>query len=220
MPGRHSLYVNAMAIGLLLGSPGDRCGAADPFVGDVPDVRAGIPARSLKLYDEGRELYNSGNTTVGLSKVEQVANAELTAALAQYAAAEAAYFSQKYDLALKYCDRAIRLDDRVWVFWRFRGGANTGLGDFAAAERDHTREIELNPRNKYAHYYRAVAARQAGGGAGRRHRGVYGLREPGHAADGRRTAARERPVARGPGGGGPAPSICTRGTTRGTCCGP
>ncbi|MDH5567963.1 MAG: tetratricopeptide repeat protein [Myxococcales bacterium] len=53
--------------------------------------------------------------------------------------------TQNYDEALRYCNRAIRLDPNNWRAYNNRGLAYLGLGNLEAARSDVERGFEINP---------------------------------------------------------------------------
>jgi tetratricopeptide (TPR) repeat protein len=123
-------------VALLSGPAGYADEAANTVIGVNPRLSEGAYALEFGNYDEGVRL-----TLEGLRS--SVRPADRVGALSNLCAGYVGL--QDYQEALRYCNRALRIDENNWHAYNNRSLAYLGLGNTAAAERDLAKGLEINP---------------------------------------------------------------------------
>ena len=117
-----------------------------------PGLSAGATALQLGNYEQGIRL-----TLAGLSKT--IRPKDLVGALSNLCAGYV--HTRKYDVALGYCNRALRLDSSNWHAYNNRGLANLGLGRYGEARHDVEKGLSLNPTATELHLVDVLVAKAA-----------------------------------------------------------
>lgn len=130
-------WIAVIGVALLSGPAGHAEDSASTVIGVNPRLSEGAYALEFGNYDEGVRL-----TLEGLR--ESVRPSDRVGALSNLCAGYVGL--QDYQAALRYCNRALRIDEKNWHAYNNRSLAYLGLGDTAAAQRDLESGLEINPQ--------------------------------------------------------------------------
>jgi len=108
-------------------------------IGVNPYLAQGADALEFGNYEEGIRL-----TLLGLKATTKPS--DRIGALSNLCAGYVG--TRDYKEALRYCNRALRLDDNHWRAYNNRGLAYLGLGDLKAAQRDVDAGLAINPSGR------------------------------------------------------------------------
>ncbi len=147
-------WIAVTGVALLSGPASHADNGASTIVGVNPRLSEGAYALEFGNYNEGVRL-----TLEGLRA--SVRPSDRVGALSNLCAGYVGL--QDYEAALRYCNRALRMDEKNWHAYNNRSLAYLGLGDTAAAQRDLERGLEINPgaRTLKEVELRVEAAKQA-----------------------------------------------------------
>jgi len=147
-------WIAVAGVALLSGPAGHAEDAATTIIGVNPRLSEGAYALEFGNYNEGVRL-----TLEGLRA--SVRPSDRVGALSNLCAGYVGL--QDYEAALRYCNRALRMDEKNWHAYNNRSLAYLGLGNTAAAQRDLERGLEINPeaRTLKEVELRVEAAKQA-----------------------------------------------------------
>lgn len=134
---RHA-WIAWMGVVLLCGLAGHAEEKATTSLGVNPDLAAGAQALQFGNYDEGIRL-----TQLGLKGT--IRPNDRIGALSNLCAGYVG--NREYEEALRYCNRALRLDDRNWHAYNNRSLAYLGLNQIDKAKSDLERGLALNPQS-------------------------------------------------------------------------
>ena len=109
------------------------------IIGVNPNLSEGAYALEFGNYEEGIRL-----TLEGLRS--SVRPSDRIGALSNLCAGYVGV--RDYESALRYCNRALRIDEKNWHAYNNRSLAYLGLGDVKAAQRDLETGLSLNPSSK------------------------------------------------------------------------
>ncbi len=129
-------WILLIGVACLSGSTGRDAETGSIVHGVNPDLAAGAKALEFGNYEEGIRL-----TLAGLSKT--IRPKDRVGALSNLCAGYVG--TQEYEVALRYCNRALRLDSSNWHAYNNRGLANLGLGRYGEARHDVEKGLSLNP---------------------------------------------------------------------------
>jgi len=127
-----------MGVILLCGLAGHAQEKASTSIGVNPDLAEGAHALQFGNYDEGIRL-----TQLGLKST--IRPKDRVGALSNLCAGYVG--NREYEEALRYCNRALRLDERNWHAYNNRSLAYLGLDQLDAAKRDLEKGLALNPQS-------------------------------------------------------------------------
>jgi tetratricopeptide (TPR) repeat protein len=132
-------WIALIGVACLCGSAGQAGDEGITIVGVNSNLAEGAEALEHSAYREGirRTEYGLRGTLKREDRVGAFSNL-----CAGYVG------TREYEAALRYCNRALRLDTEYWHAYNNRSLAYLGIGDFDAAQRDVTRGLELNPGGK------------------------------------------------------------------------
>jgi tetratricopeptide (TPR) repeat protein len=147
-------WIAVTGVALLSGPASHADDGASTVVGVNPRLSEGAYALEFGNYNEGVRL-----TLEGLRA--SVRPRDRVGALSNLCAGYVGL--QDYDTALRYCNRALRIDENNWHAYNNRSLAYLGLGNTGAAERDLEKGLEINPnaRTLKEVKLRVEAAKQA-----------------------------------------------------------
>jgi tetratricopeptide (TPR) repeat protein len=134
---RHA-WIAWMGVVLLCGLAGHADEKSSTSLGVNPDLSAGAQALQFGDYEEGIRL-----TQLGLKAT--IRPNDRIGALSNLCAGYVG--NREYEEALRYCNRALRLDDRNWHAYNNRSLAYLGLDQVDKARSDLERGLELNPQS-------------------------------------------------------------------------
>ena len=120
-------WIAVTGVALLSGPASHADNGASTIVGVNPRLSEGAYALEFGNYDEGVRL-----TLEGLRS--SVRPRDRVGALSNLCAGYVGL--QDYQAALRYCNRALRIDEKNWHAYNNRSLAYLGLGNTAAAQRD------------------------------------------------------------------------------------
>jgi tetratricopeptide (TPR) repeat protein len=129
-------WIAVAGAALLSGPAGHADDTANTVIGVNPRLSEGAYALEFGNYDEGIRLTLEGLRTTVRPRDRVGAFSNLCAGYVGI---------QDYESALRYCNRALRLDESNWHAYNNRSLAYLGLGNTAAAERDLEKGLEINP---------------------------------------------------------------------------
>ena len=129
-------WIAVAGVALLSGPAGHADDAASTVIGVNPRLSEGAYALEFGNYDEGIRL-----TLEGLRS--SVRPSDRVGALSNICAGYVGI--QEYESALRYCNRALRIDEKNWHAYNNRSLAYLGLGNTAAAQRDLEKGLKINP---------------------------------------------------------------------------
>ena len=130
-------WIAVAGVALLSGPAGHAEDAATTIIGVNPRLSEGAYALEFGNYNEGVRLTLEGLRT-------SVRPDDRVGALSNLCAGYVGL--QDYEAALRYCNRALRMDEKNWHAYNNRSLAYLGLGNTAAAQRDLERGLEINPQ--------------------------------------------------------------------------
>ena len=147
-------WIAVAGAALLSGPAGHADDTAKTVIGVNPRLSEGAYALEFGNYEEGIRL-----TLEGLRAT--VRPNDRVGALSNLCAGYVGI--QDYASALRYCNRALDLDERNWHAYNNRSLAYLGLGNTSAAERDLKKGLEINPEARTLNEVKAriEAAKQA-----------------------------------------------------------
>lgn len=129
-------WIVVAGVALLSGPAGHADDAANTIIGVNPRLSEGAYALEFGNYHEGIRL-----TLEGLRS--SVRPSDRVGALSNLCAGYVGI--QDYEAALRYCNRALRIDEKNWHAYNNRSLAYLGLGNTTAAQRDLEKGLEINP---------------------------------------------------------------------------
>jgi tetratricopeptide (TPR) repeat protein len=127
-----------MGVILLCGLAGHAQEKASTSIGVNPNLAEGAHALQFGNYDEGIRL-----TELGLKGT--IRPKDRVGALSNLCAGHVG--NRDYEEALRYCNRALRLDERNWHAYNNRSLAYLGLNQVEAAKSDLEKGLALNPQS-------------------------------------------------------------------------
>ena len=129
-------WILSIGLACLCGSTGQAAEPGSIVHGVNPDLAAGASALESGNYKEGIRL-----TLAGLGETIQFK--DRVGALSNLCAGYVG--TREYEEALRYCNRALRLDPSNWHAYNNRALANLGLGRYGEARHDVDEGLSLNP---------------------------------------------------------------------------
>ena len=129
-------WIAVAGVALLSGPAGYADEAANTVIGVNPRLSEGAYALEFGNYHEGIRLTLEGLRT-------SVRPSDRVGALSNLCAGYVGI--QDFESALRYCNRALRIDEENWHAYNNRSLAYLGLGNTAAAERDLEKGLAINP---------------------------------------------------------------------------
>ena len=145
-------WILLIGVACLCGSTGQAEEPGSIVYGVDPDLAAGADALEIGSYQEGIRL-----TLAGLS--EAIRRKDRVGALSNLCAGYVG--TREYEEALRYCNRALRLDPSDWHAYNNRGLANLGLGRYDEARHDVDKGLSLNPTSRDLHRVDGLVAKAA-----------------------------------------------------------
>jgi tetratricopeptide (TPR) repeat protein len=141
-----------IGVACLCGSTGQAAETGSIVHGVDPDLSAGADALELRDYEGAIRL-----TLAGLN--EALRPRDRIGALSNLCGGYVG--TGEYEEALRYCNRALRLDSSNWHAYNNRGLANLGLGRYGEARHDVEKGLALNPTSSELRQVDVLVAKAA-----------------------------------------------------------
>ncbi len=116
--------------------------ASDPFYAMIPRGRNWM---SVKLWEEGKAKAENGDLAGARANFDTVIRSDPTFWPAFYSRAGLFLRQHKYELAVRDCNEALRLEPTVIPAATLRARANSGLGKYAASLKELDHVIGIHP---------------------------------------------------------------------------